>query len=168
MARFAFVFPGQGSQAVGMLDAWGAHPAVRETLAEASDALGEDLAALIREGPKEALALTTNTQPVMLAADIACWRAWYAEGGALPEVVAGHSLGEFAALVAADALALAIAHAWRGGSGLRSTTTVTPAKAGQSTPARRTAGGLTKAQQAWLAAEKDARRNAGQFKSKHR
>lgn len=69
---------------------------------------------------------------------------------------------------AADALALAIAHAWRGGSGLRTTTTVTPAKAGQSTPARRPAGELTKAQQAWLAAEKNARRNAGQFKSKQR
>ena len=69
MKPFAFVFPGQGSQSVGMLDAWGDHPAVRETLKEASDALGEDVARLIQEGPKEALALTTNTQPVMLVAD---------------------------------------------------------------------------------------------------
>ena len=81
MTAFAFLFPGQGSQSVGMLDAWGDHAAVRETLAEASSALGEDVAKLIREGPKEALDLTTNTQPVMLAAGIACWRAWRAEGG---------------------------------------------------------------------------------------
>ncbi len=107
MKPFAFVFPGQGSQAVGMLDAWGDHPAVRETLAEASQALGEDIAHLIHEGPKEALALTTNTQPVMLVAGIAAYRAWRAEGGALPAVVAGHSLGEYAALVAAGSLTLA-------------------------------------------------------------
>lgn len=106
MKPFAFVFPGQGSQAVGMLDAWGDHPAVRETLQEASAALGEDLAALIHAGPREALALTTNTQPVMLVAGIACWRAWRAEGGALPAAVAGHSLGEYSALVAAEALSL--------------------------------------------------------------
>ena len=72
MTAFAFLFPGQGSQAVGMLDAWGDHPAVRETLAEASAALGEDVARLIHDGPKEALDLTTNTQPVMLTAGIAC------------------------------------------------------------------------------------------------
>lgn len=107
MKPFAFVFPGQGSQAVGMLDAWGDHPAVRETLAEASDALGEDVARLIHEGPKEILALTTNTQPVMLVAGIAAYRAWKAEGGADPAVVAGHSLGEYTALVAAGALTLA-------------------------------------------------------------
>ena len=106
MKPFAFVFPGQGSQSVGMLDAWGDHPAVRETLAEASAALGEDIAALIAAGPKEALALTTNTQPVMLVAGVACWRAWRAEGGALPAAVAGHSLGEYSALVAAEALTL--------------------------------------------------------------
>ena len=94
MAAFAFLFPGQGSQSVGMLDAWGDHRAVRETLAEASDALGEDIARLIREGPKEALDLTTNTQPVMLTAGIACYRAWLAEGGAGPAAVAGHWLGE--------------------------------------------------------------------------
>ena len=107
MKSFAFVFPGQGSQAVGMLDAWGDHPAVAEVLNEASDALGEDIARLIHEGPKEALALTTNTQPVMLVAGVAAWRAWLAEGGAKPAVVAGHSLGEYAALVAAGVLTLA-------------------------------------------------------------
>ncbi|WP_399680721.1 ACP S-malonyltransferase [Xenophilus sp.] len=106
MTSFAFVFPGQGSQAVGMLDAWGDHPAVRETLAEASEALGEDVARLIHEGPKEALALTTNTQPVMLVAGVAAWRAWLAEGGAKPAAVAGHSLGEYSALVAAGVLTL--------------------------------------------------------------
>ena len=107
MTSFAFVFPGQGSQAVGMLDAWGDHPAVRSTLDEASAALGEDMAALIAAGPKDQLDLTTNTQPVMLTAAIACWRAWRAEGGALPAAVAGHSLGEYSALVAAGVLALA-------------------------------------------------------------
>jgi len=106
MKNFAFVFPGQGSQAVGMLDAWGEHPAVLETLGEASEALDEDIAKLIREGPKDALALTTNTQPVMLVAGVAAWRAWRAEGGALPSVVAGHSLGEYAALVASGVLTL--------------------------------------------------------------
>ena len=107
MKPFAFVFPGQGSQAVGMLDAWGDHPEVAATLKEASDALGEDVGRLIKEGPKEALALTSNTQPVMLVAGIAAYRAWRAEGGAEPAVVAGHSLGEYAALVAAGALTLA-------------------------------------------------------------
>jgi [acyl-carrier-protein] S-malonyltransferase len=106
MSAFAFLFPGQGSQAVGMLDAWGDHQAVRDTLLEASEALGEDVARLIREGPKEALDLTTNTQPVMLTAGIACYRAWRAEGGAEPAAVAGHSLGEYTALVAAGALTL--------------------------------------------------------------
>jgi [acyl-carrier-protein] S-malonyltransferase len=103
---FAFVFPGQGSQSVGMLDVWGDHPAVRDTLAEASEALGEDLGKLIAQGPKEALDLTTNTQPVMLAAGIACLRAWLAETGRQPAAVAGHSLGEYTALVAAGALTL--------------------------------------------------------------
>jgi [acyl-carrier-protein] S-malonyltransferase len=106
MREFAFVFPGQGSQSVGMLDAWGDHPAVRSTLIEASDALGEDIAALIHTGPKEALELTTNTQPVMLASAVACYRAWRAEGGPVPAAVAGHSLGEYSALVAAEALTL--------------------------------------------------------------
>ncbi len=107
MTAFAFVFPGQGSQSVGMLQAWGDHPAVRDTLAEASSALGEDSAKLIADGPKEALDLTTNTQPVMLTAGVACWRAWLAEGGAQPAAMAGHSLGEYTALVAAGALSLA-------------------------------------------------------------
>ena len=90
-----------------MLDAWGDHPVVKHTLAEASDALGEDVAQLIQHGPKEALALTTNTQPVMLVAGVAAYRVWLAEGGATPSVVAGHSLGEYAALVAAGVLTLA-------------------------------------------------------------
>jgi len=107
MTAFAFVFPGQGSQSVGMLDAWGDHPAVRSTLAEASEALHEDVARLIHEGPKEQLDLTTNTQPVMLTAGIACYRAWLAETGLEPAAVAGHSLGEYSALVSAGALSLA-------------------------------------------------------------
>jgi len=107
MKPFAFVFPGQGSQSVGMLDAWGDHPAVSETLQEAADALGEDIGKLIREGPKEALALTTNTQPVMLVAGVAAYRVWRAEGGAAPAVMAGHSLGEYSALVASGVLTLA-------------------------------------------------------------
>lgn len=107
MKPFAFVFPGQGSQSVGMLDAWGDHPVVADTLREASDALGEDVGRLIKEGPKEALGLTTNTQPVMLVAGVAAWRVWRAEGGELPAAVAGHSLGEYSALVAAEVLTLA-------------------------------------------------------------
>ncbi len=106
MKPFAFVFPGQGSQSVGMLDAWADHPVVGLTLAEASEALGEDLGKLIREGPKEALALTTNTQPVMLVAAIAAYRVWMSEVGVAPNAVAGHSLGEYSALVAAGALSL--------------------------------------------------------------
>jgi len=107
MTAFAFVFPGQGSQAVAMLDAWGDHPAVRATLEEASQALGEDIARLIHEGPKDQLDLTTNTQPVMLTAGIACYRAWLADTDLKPSAVAGHSLGEYSALVAAGALTLA-------------------------------------------------------------
>lgn len=106
MSAFAFVFPGQGSQSVGMLDAWGGHPAVVQALQEASDALGEDLGALIQNGPKETLALTANTQPVMLVAGVAAWRVWQAEGGPMPIAVAGHSLGEYSALVAAGVLTL--------------------------------------------------------------
>lgn len=104
---FAFVFPGQGSQSVGMLDAWGDHPEVARTLAEASAALGEDIGALIHQGPKEQLDLTTNTQPVMLTAGVACYRAWIAETGLVPAAAAGHSLGEYTALVASGALSLA-------------------------------------------------------------
>jgi [acyl-carrier-protein] S-malonyltransferase len=107
MSQFSFVFPGQGSQSVGMLDAWGEHPVVRQTLQEASDALGEDVGRLIHEGPKEALALTTNTQPVMLVAGVAAYRVWMAEVGLKPALVAGHSLGEYSALVASGALTLA-------------------------------------------------------------
>ncbi len=106
MNQLAFLFPGQGSQAVGMLDGWGDHPVVRHTLAEASNALDEDIARLIREGPKDQLDLTTNTQPVMLVAGVVCYRMWLAEGGPVPSAVAGHSLGEYSALVAAGALSL--------------------------------------------------------------
>lgn len=107
MNPLAFVFPGQGSQSVGMLDAWGDHSVVRDTLNEASEALGEDVGLLIKVGPKEALALTSNTQPVMLVAAVAAYRAWMAETGVAPTVVAGHSLGEYSALVAAGSLTLA-------------------------------------------------------------
>jgi [acyl-carrier-protein] S-malonyltransferase len=107
MKPFAFVFPGQGSQSVGMLDAWGEHAVVQDVLAEASEALGQDLAKLIKEGPKEELALTTNTQPVMLVAAVAAYRAWMSETGVAPSAVAGHSLGEYSALVAAGVLTLA-------------------------------------------------------------
>lgn len=107
MKPFAFVFPGQGSQSVGMLDAWGAHPVVQQVLDEASTALGEDLAVLIHDGPKEALGLTTNTQPVMLVAGVAAYRVWMDEVGQAPSAVAGHSLGEYSALVAAGVLTLA-------------------------------------------------------------
>ncbi len=102
--KLAFVFPGQGSQAVGMMDGFAAHPIVRETFAEASAALGDDMWTLVEAGPAEALNLTTNTQPVMLTAGVAVYRAWLAAGGAKPAIVAGHSLGEYTALVAAGAL----------------------------------------------------------------
>lgn len=104
MPKFAFVFPGQGSQAVGMLNGFADNPVVQETVAEASDALGLDLGKLIAEGPKEDLDLTTNTQPVMLTSSVAFYRAWIAAGGPVPEVIAGHSLGEFSALVAAGVI----------------------------------------------------------------
>ena len=105
--KLAFVFPGQGSQAVGMMSGFTGHPVVRDTFAEASAALGDDLWQLVEEGPAEALNLTTNTQPVMLTAGVAVYRAWLASGGAKPAVMAGHSLGEYTALVAAGALAFA-------------------------------------------------------------
>ena len=101
---FAFVFPGQGSQSVGMLNSIAQRPEVRATLQEASEALGEDVAKLITEGPAEALSLTTNTQPVMLTAGVAFYRAWLAAGGPAPKVMAGHSLGEYSALVAAGVI----------------------------------------------------------------
>ncbi len=102
--KFAFVFPGQGSQSVGMLNAFADHAVVRETVQQASDALGEDLGKLIVEGPAEDLGLTTNTQPVMLTAAYAIYRVWEKETGLKPALVAGHSLGEYTALVAAGAL----------------------------------------------------------------
>jgi [acyl-carrier-protein] S-malonyltransferase len=104
MTKLAFVFPGQGSQAIGMLNGFADNPAVRQTVAEASDALQLDLGKLIGEGPKELLDLTTNTQPVMLTAAVAFYRAWIAAGGAVPAIVAGHSLGEYSALVAAGVI----------------------------------------------------------------
>ncbi|MGN6389974.1 MAG: ACP S-malonyltransferase [Burkholderiaceae bacterium] len=105
MSTFAFVFPGQGSQAIGMLNGFAGNPIVRNTIAEASDALRQDLGELFANGPKEALDLTTNTQPVMLTAAVACYRAWIAAGGKAPAIVAGHSLGEYSALVAAGVIA---------------------------------------------------------------
>ena len=101
---FAFVFPGQGSQSVGMLNSIAERSEVRTTLQEASEALGEDVAKLIADGPAEALSLTTNTQPVMLTAGVAFYRTWLAAGGPVPKVMAGHSLGEYSALVAAGAI----------------------------------------------------------------
>ena len=106
MKSFAFVFPGQGSQSVGMMDGWDDHPTVVATLAEASEALHQDVGLLISKGSKEALELTTNTQPVMLVAGVAAYRVWMAETGCSPVAVAGHSLGEYAALVAAGVLSL--------------------------------------------------------------
>src|SRR4051812_38983938 len=103
--KFAMVFPGQGSQSVGMMNAYGDLPEIRDTLAEASDVLGQDVAKLIAEGPSEDLSRTVNTQPVMVTAGYAVYRAWLALGGPRPDWVAGHSLGEYTALVAAGALA---------------------------------------------------------------
>ena len=105
--KLAFVFPGQGSQSVGMLRDYLDLPVVRTTIDEASSALGQDLFALVENGPEEALNQTTNTQPIMLAADIAVYRAWQSLGGPAPVLAAGHSLGEYAALVAGGALGFA-------------------------------------------------------------
>jgi [acyl-carrier-protein] S-malonyltransferase len=104
---FALVFPGQGSQSVDMMAAYGESSIIRETFAEASEALGEDLWEMVAQGPVERLALTVNTQPLMLTAGVAVYRAWLAAGGPRPSMVAGHSLGEYSALVAAGALAFA-------------------------------------------------------------
>lgn len=106
LKKFAAVFPGQGSQSVGMMAAYGDLPAIRETFAEASAALGQDLWQMQAEGPAELINQTVNTQPLMLTAGVAVWRAWQALGGAQPVVMAGHSLGEYSALVAAGALTL--------------------------------------------------------------
>jgi len=105
--KFAFVFPGQGSQSVGMLNAFADNPVVRATLEEASTALGQDIGKMIAEGPAEELNLTTNTQPVMLTAAVAVYRAWLDAGGPAPALVAGHSLGEYSALVAAGVIPFA-------------------------------------------------------------
>lgn len=107
MTKFAFVFPGQGSQAVGMLNGFADNAVVRDTVAEASQVLQFDLARLIAEGPKETMDLTTNTQPLMLTAAVATYRAWIAAGGKPPAVLAGHSLGEYSALVAAGVISFA-------------------------------------------------------------
>ena len=105
--RIAFVFPGQGSQSLGMLaDLAAAHPLVRESFAEASEGAGVDLWALSQQGPEEQLNQTEFTQPALLAAGVAAWRAWQQRGGAQPSMLAGHSLGEYTALVAAGALSL--------------------------------------------------------------
>lgn len=106
MQKFAFVFPGQGSQSVGMMSAYGDDAEIRATFDEASAALGEDLWAMAVEGPAERLSLTTNTQPLMLTAGVAVFRSWMKRCGRGPDVVAGHSLGEYAALVAAGVLQL--------------------------------------------------------------
>ncbi len=103
--KLAFVFPGQGSQSVGMMAGFDEHPIVRATFTEGSEVLGDDLWTLVSDGPEDHLNRTVNTQPVMLTAGIAVWRAWQAAGGAAPAIVAGHSLGEYSALVAAGALA---------------------------------------------------------------
>jgi len=105
MNKFAFVFPGQGSQAIGMLNGFADNAIVKQTVAEASDVLQFDLGKLIAEGPKEDIDLTTNTQPVMLTAAVAIYRAWIAKSGKAPAMVAGHSLGEYSALVAAGVIA---------------------------------------------------------------
>lgn len=104
--KFAFVFPGQGSQSVGMLDAWQGHAEVEQLLVRANDALGSDLAGLIAHGPIESLNLTTNTQPAMLVAGLAAYTAWVSAGGPVPALMAGHSLGEYAALTASGSLKL--------------------------------------------------------------
>lgn len=105
--KLAIVFPGQGSQALGMMAGYAEHPLVRATFVEASQVLGQDLWALVNDGPAEVLNQTVNTQPVMLTADVAVYRAWRGAGGAEASVMAGHSLGEYAALVAAGSIAFA-------------------------------------------------------------
>jgi [acyl-carrier-protein] S-malonyltransferase len=107
MMKLAMVFPGQGSQSVGMMAGYEAHPAIRDTFAEAAEVLGQDLWALAADGPPEEINRTVNTQPLMLTADVALYRAWRAAGGPDPAIAAGHSLGEYAALVMSGALAFA-------------------------------------------------------------
>lgn len=107
MMKFAFLFPGQGSQSIAMMQGLADLSVVRDTFAEASDILNQNLWAMVSDGPLEALNATVNTQPVMLTAGVATYRAWLAQGGRTPEVMAGHSLGEYTALVAAGALSFA-------------------------------------------------------------
>ena len=107
--KFAFVFPGQGSQSLGMMAAYGDHPVIRATFDEASAALGRDLWLLVTTGPAEALSQTVNTQPLMLTAGVAVWRLWLEKDGGWPSMVAGHSLGEYSALVAAGVLDFSLA-----------------------------------------------------------
>ncbi|WP_028356908.1 ACP S-malonyltransferase [Brackiella oedipodis] len=109
MTKVAFVFPGQGSQSIGMMDAWADNKVVQAAIQTASEALGQDLASLMAQGPESDLNLTTNTQPVMLSASVAMYQAWLEMGGRVPEVMAGHSLGEYSALTAAGSLDLASA-----------------------------------------------------------
>jgi [acyl-carrier-protein] S-malonyltransferase len=103
--KFALVFPGQGSQSIGMMAAYGDNPIIRKTFDEASNVLGRDLWQLATDGPAEALSQTVNTQPLMLTAAIAAYRLWQEQGGPTPSIVAGHSLGEYSALVAAGVIA---------------------------------------------------------------
>lgn len=102
--KIAFVFPGQGSQSVGMMGSYSELPSIRETFNEAADILQQDLWSLVSNGPEDSLNLTTNTQPVMLTADVAIYRSWQQAGGIEPHYLAGHSLGEYAALVASGSL----------------------------------------------------------------
>ena len=105
--KIAFVYPGQGSQSVGMMKSFAQLPQVRETFTEASDAIGQDLWKLVEEGPADELNLTVNTQPAMLTAGVALYRAWIADNGNRPVMAAGHSLGEYSALVAGGAIEFA-------------------------------------------------------------
>ena len=107
MVKFAFVFPGQGSQSRVMMNGYADFAAVRDTFTEASDALKQDLWQLVAEGSDADLNATVNTQPIMLAAGVAVYRAWQSQNGAKPAIIAGHSLGEYTALVAAGALSFA-------------------------------------------------------------
>src|SRR5690606_15707893 len=107
LMKIAFVFPGQGSQAVGMLDAWAGDRLVQDTVREGDAALDQDLSGLIARGPAQDLNLTANTQPAMLLSAVAMYRAWIAAGGRTPDLVAGHSLGEYSALTAAQSISLA-------------------------------------------------------------
>jgi len=105
--KLSFVFPGQGSQSVGMMQGFDSLPIVRDTFAEASDVLGQDIWQMVASGTPEQLGMTVNTQPVMLAAGVATYRAWQSQDGQTPEIMAGHSLGEYSALVVAGALSFA-------------------------------------------------------------